>query len=76
MQEEVLAAARTSFHGIGNCSYSGGTPTKMPKAFLLGKCADIRLFHGIGNCCHSGGCQQKAKLFARAPAQAVPYFME
>ena len=36
-------------YGIGNCSYSGGTPTRIALAILGVQRADVALFYGTGN---------------------------
>ena len=41
----VQSAGFALFHGIGNCSYSGGTPTRIALAILGVQSAGFALFH-------------------------------
>ena len=44
----ILAVQRVDvalFYGIGNCSYSSGTPTRIAKAILAVQRVDVALFY-------------------------------
>ena len=45
----VQSAGFALFYGTGNCSYSGGTPTRIALAILGVQRADVALFYGTGN---------------------------
>ncbi len=50
------------FYGIGNCSYSGGTPVRIALAILGVQSAGFVLFYGIGNCSYSSGTPARIAL--------------
>ena len=65
-------------HGIGNCSYSGGTPTRIALAILGVQSAGFALFYGIGNCSYSGGTPTRialAILGVQSAGFALFYFL-
>ena len=48
--------------GIGNCSYSSGTPARIALAILGVQSAGFALFYGIGNCSYSSGTPARIAL--------------
>ena len=50
------------FYGIGNCSYSSGTPARIALAILGVQRADVAPFYGIGNCSYSSGTPARIAL--------------
>ena len=55
---------QSPFFGIGNCSYSSGTPARIALAILA-------LFYGIGNCSYSRGTSTRITLAILALFYAV-----
>jgi len=59
----TIAYSGSFFCGIGNCSYSSGTPARIALAILA-------LFYGIGNCSYSRGTSTRIALAILAVQRA------
>ena len=55
-------AVKPLFYGIGNCSYSSGTPARIALAILGVQRANVALFYEIGNCSYSSGTPARIAL--------------